>query len=358
MNILVTGAAGYIGSIVTERLLREGNFVIALDNLKQGHREAVDPGAVFVRADLGNLEKLDDVFHRYKIEAVIHLAADTRVEYSMTHPKTFFQNNVVCGANLLNTMLKFGVHKIVFSSSAAVYGEPDKVPIEENDPKKVISPYGESKLIFERILHWYGRAYGIRSISLRYFNAAGASKRFGEDHNPETHLIPNVLKVALGQLNEIPIYGTDYPTKDRSCIRDYVHVLDIAKAHILALEKLDEAEESPVLSRESERERRTLDIGHRSTGLGQSSRVYNLGNGEGYSVFEVVETARKVTGAQIPVVMHPRRPGDPAVLIASSDLARSELGWQAGFPKLDVVIGSAWQWQKRHPYGYASQGST
>lgn len=325
MNILVTGSAGYIGSIVTEEIIREGNFVVALDNLKQGHREAVSPEVAFVHADLADLEKLDEVFRRYQIDVVIHLAAESIVTDSMTNPREFFQNNVIYGLNLLDTMLKHGVFKLIFSSTAAVYGEPEKVPIEENDPQRPVNSYGESKLMFERILHWYGHAYGLKFISLRYFNAAGASERFGEEHNPETHLIPNILKVALGQENQISIFGTDYPTEDGSCIRDYIHVLDIAKAHIIPLKYLEKSE---------------------------GNKAYNLGNGKGYSVLEVVETARRVTGARIPVAIYPRRPGDPAVLVASSDLAKSELGWQPEFPDIESIIESAWQWQKKHPHGY------
>ena len=325
MNILVTGAAGYIGSVVTEELTREGNFVVALDNLKQGHREAVVPEAVFVQADLADLEELDEVFRHYRIDVVIHLAAESIVTHSMTDPREFFQNNVIYGINLLDTMLKHEVSKLVFSSTAAVYGEPEKVPIEENDPKRPVNSYGESKLMFERILHWYGHAYGLKFISLRYFNAAGASERFGEEHNPETHLIPNILKVALGQKNQISVFGTDYPTRDGSCIRDYIHVLDIAKAHLLPLKYLEKNE---------------------------ANKAYNLGNSKGSSVLEVIEIAKRVTGAQIPVAIYPRRRGDPAVLVASSELARSELGWQPEFPDLENIVESAWQWQKNHPHGY------
>lgn len=325
MNILVTGAAGYIGSVVTDELIRQGNSVIALDDLRQGHREAVNSQAVFIQADLADLPRLEDVFHHYAVEAVVHLAADSQVGKSMKEPGQFFQNNIVNGMNLLNAMLKRHVHKIVFSSTAAVYGEPEKIPIEENHATKPINPYGESKLIFERILHWYRQAYGLKSISLRYFNAAGASERFGEAHNPEAHLIPNILKVALGQMNEIPVFGTDYPTRDGSCIRDYVHVLDIAKAHILSLKYLEESE---------------------------GCEAYNLGNGKGYSVFEVIEAARRVTGKQIPAVVRQPRAGDPAVLVASSKLAECRLGWQPEFPNIERIISSAWKWQNKHPYGY------
>lgn len=325
MRVLVTGAAGYIGSVVAEELVAEGNLVVALDNLSKGHSEAVAPEAVFVQADVGDPGKIDEVLQRHRVEAVVHLAAESLVGESMTDPGKYFRSNVVSGIRLVDAMLRHGVHKFILSSTAAVYGEPGKMPIEENDPALPVNPYGESKLMFEKVLHWYGNAYGLRFISLRYFNAAGASARFGEDHDPETHLIPNVLKVALGQREYIPIFGTDYDTRDGSCLRDYIHVADIAQAHILALKHLEEC---------------------------QTNRIYNLGNGEGYSVIEVLETARKVTGNSIPAVTHPRRPGDPPVLIASSKLAKSELGWQPKYPDLGDIVESAWRWQKGHPHGY------
>jgi UDP-glucose 4-epimerase len=324
MDILVTGAAGYIGSIVTEQLLKEGNRVIALDNLQQGHQEAAAPQAIFIEADLADSEAVDKVFRRYPIEAVMHLAAETVVEYSMTDPGRFFRTNVVYGINLLDIMLKHKVNKFIFSSTAAVYGDPKAIPIEENHPLQPVNAYGESKLMFEQILQWYGQAYGLKSISLRYFNAAGASEEYGYDHHPATLLIPVVLKVALGQSDYVPIYGTDYPTRDGTCLRDYIHVLDIASAHLLALKHLD----SP------------------------GNKVYNLGNGEGYSVTEVIETARRVTGAKIPSQPCPRRAGDPVALVASSALAKAELGWQPRYPDLESIIESAWQWQRKHPYGY------
>ena len=325
MNILVTGAAGYIGSVVTEELAKEGNFVVALDNLQQGHRQAVSPEAEFVQGDLANSEELKHIFHKYQIDAVVHLAAESIVPHSITNPGKFFQTNVTYGINLLDTMLKHEVNRLIFSSTAAVYGEPEEVPINESQPEKPVNPYGESKLMFERVLHWYGLAYGLKSISLRYFNAAGAGKHFGEDHSPETHLIPNILKVALGQLDEIPVFGNNYPTQDGSCIRDYIHVKDIARAHILALKYLEK---------------------------NINSRVYNLGNNKGYSVLEVIETARKITGAGIPATIYPPRQGDPAILVANSELAKSELGWQPECSDLESIIESAWQWQKKHPHGY------
>ncbi len=280
--------------------------------------------ADFVLADLCNSGALDEIFCRFRIDAVMHMAAETVVEHSMTDPRRYFETNIVGGINLLDTMLKHDVHKLVFSSSAAVYGEPQMIPIEETHPKEPVNAYGESKFMFERILRWYGSAYGLKSISLRYFNAAGASNCLGEDHRPETHLIPNVLKVALGRNSHVAIFGTDYPTKDGSCIRDYVHVLDIALAHILALDNLDKL----------------------------SGRVYNLGNGEGYSVIEVIEAAGKITGTEIPTRSFPRRPGDPQVLVASSSLVRSELGWKPSYPELSSIVESAWRWQREHPYGY------
>ena len=323
MNVLVTGGAGYVGSIITEELLKEGHRIIVLDNLQQGHRDAVPLGVEFMLADICDKETLEEVFRRFKVDAVMHMAAETVVEYSLTDPRRYFQNNVVGGINLLDTMLKHNVRKLIFSSSAAVYGDPQSSPIEEEHPKNPINAYGESKLMFEHILDWYGKAYGLKHICLRYFNAAGASENLGEGHHPETHLIPNVLKAALDG-NPVPVFGTDYPTKDGSCIRDYVHVIDIARAHILALEKLE----------------------------GLSGRVYNLGNAKGYSVIEVIEAARRVTGVNIPVKPCPRRPGDPAVLVASSNRAKEELGWKPKFSNLEAIIESAWKWIRRHPNGY------
>jgi UDP-glucose 4-epimerase len=324
-SILVTGAAGYIGSVVAEELVKDGKHIITLDNLTQGHRESVTEGALFVRGDLGDAAFLDTLFRENRIDAVVHLAARTLVGESVTNPALYFENNLVYGLNLLNAMRKYQVQKIVFSSSCAVYGQPPGDTITENTPKNPINPYGEAKLAFEKALYWYAAAYGLSSISLRYFNAAGASERFGEDHDPETHLIPNVLKAALGRGKNITVFGTDYPTRDGSCIRDYVHVIDIARAHLLALQKLD--------------------------GPGVC-RAYNLGNGKGYSVLEVIDATRKVTGADIPVVLSERRPGDPPVLVAEAGLARAELGWEPVYTDLVEIIETAYKWTKNHPSGY------
>lgn len=326
MKILVTGGAGYVGSIVAEELLKDGYQVLAPDNLQQGHKEAVPEGAEFVPADICDADSLEEVFRRYRLDAVMHLSAESTVECSLTDPVRYFWNNVIGGLHLLEAMRRHQVDKLVFSSSAAVYGEPQATPIEEAHTKVPVNAYGESKLMFERILSWYGKAYGLKHISLRYFNAAGASKLLGEDHRPETHLIPNILKAALNSAPPVAIFGTDYPTKDGTAIRDYIHVVDIAQAHILALEKLEDL----------------------------SGRAYNLGNGEGYSVLEVIEEAKKVTGVDIPMKVCARRLGDPAVLVASSNLAKTELSWKPQFPELGGIIESAWIWMREHPDGYQS----
>jgi UDP-glucose 4-epimerase len=324
MKILVTGGAGYVGSIVVEELIKEGFEVVVLDNLQEGHRSAILPEAEFIKADINDIEAVDHVFKRFDIQAVMHLAADSLVELSMTDPKRYFQNNVVAGINLLNSMLKHDVKSFIYSSSAAVYGEPISLPIDENHPQMPLNPYGETKLMFERILKWYGKAYSLKHISLRYFNAAGASERLGEDHRPETHLIPRVIKAAMNNTNPVTIFGDDYATRDGTCIRDYVHVIDIAQAHILALKKINE--------------------------LGD--RAYNLGSSKGYSVLEVVQEVFKVSGFNVPIKYSQRRPGDPAVLVAGSTLARSELGWNPKFSNLDIIVESAWEWISKHPNGY------
>lgn len=324
MRVLVTGAAGYIGSILTAELISSGYEVVALDNLEQGHRQAVDTRAIFVKCDLRDQGCLDEVIGVHHPEAVIHLAAVSNIEESFREPERYFRVNIVYGLHLLSAMLRQRVDKMVFSSTAAVYGEPVALAISEEHPKKALSPYGESKLIFERLLYWYARAYDMKFISLRYFNAAGATATLGEDHRPETHLIPNVLKVASGQEDRVTMFGNNYDTPDGSCVRDYIHVLDIARAHILALEALD--------------------------GIG--SQTYNLGSGNGYSVLEVVKTAKEVTGIEIPVTVVKRRRGDPAQLVANPEKIQRELGWQRRYPDLKVIIASAWEWHKAHPDGY------
>lgn len=325
MRVLVTGGAGYVGSIVTEELLAQGHEAVVLDSLQQGHRQAVPPGARLIVADICQPEAVDKALSQAHFDAVMHMAAETVIEYSMTDPKRFFHKNVCGGINVLDGMLKHGVAKLIFSSTAAVYGEPQRVPIDENHPKKPLNAYGESKLMFEQILRWYEMAYGMKHICLRYFNAAGASQRLGEDHQPETHLIPNVLAAAANGNKPVPIFGSDYPTPDGSCVRDYVHVRDIAQAHILALDKVEDL----------------------------SGGCYNLGNNKGYSVLEVVAAARRVTGREIPLKLCPKRAGDPAVLVASSNQAQAELGWRPQTPDLEGIIGSAWNWLKEHPGRYA-----
>jgi UDP-glucose 4-epimerase len=326
MRVLVTGGAGYVGSAVSSELLRAGHEVTVLDNLQQGHEQAVPREAQFVLGDICRPAALGRLFRQLRIDAVMHMAAETVVEYSTTDPKRYFQTNVTGGANLLNIMLKHDIHRLVFSSTAAVYGEPQTVPIPEDHPKSPINAYGLSKLMFEQILDWYGRAYGLKHVSFRYFNAAGAAKGLGEDHRPETHLVPNVLKAAL-EKKPVSVFGSDYPTADGSCVRDYIHVVDIARAHILALEKIDLF----------------------------SGRVYNLGNQQGYSVKDVIHTAEEVTGIKIGVRVGPRRSGDPAVLVASSSLAGTELGWRPQYPGLKSIISSAWDWTSTHPRGYGGR---
>ncbi len=282
-------------------------------------------GARLVEADLLDASALSGALKENRIEAVIHMAAYSLVGESSQHPSKYYQNNLVAGLVLLDTMLECDVKRIVFSSTAATYGEPESQPIYETAANNPTNPYGESKLAFERAMHWYERAYGLRYVSLRYFNAAGASEKCGEDHDPESHIIPIALQAALGKRSHVEIYGDDYPTPDGTCLRDYIHVIDLARAHILALGVMSEG-----------------------------SRIYNLGcGGDGYSVRDVIDTARRVTGKEIPVRIGPRRPGDPAVLIASSDKIKSELGWQPQYQDLELIVDSAWRWMQSHPNGYA-----
>lgn len=325
MRILVTGAAGFIGSVVTEQLLDEGHDVVALDSLKHGHAAAVLPDAELIRADLLDAARLNDIVASSRVEAVIHLAAEALIDESVRNPGLFFGVNTVGGLNLVEAMLAAGVKRLIFSSTAAVYGEPAATPIPEDAPCEPVNAYGESKLAFERMLPWYATAHDLRSISLRYFNACGATARCGEYHLPETHLIPILFEVALGQRGAINLFGSDYETPDGTCIRDYVHVADIARAHLLALARVDAV----------------------------GSRAYNMGNSRGYSNLEVIETVRQVTGREIHVEAAARRPGDPARLVASDERIRSELGWEPEYPSLPAMVQSAWSWRIRHPNGYA-----
>jgi UDP-glucose 4-epimerase len=319
---MVTGGAGYIGSVVTEELLRGGDEVVVYDSLYKGHREAVVEGATFVKGDLLDTAFLRDTLTQHRIEAVVHMAADSLVGESVKEPAKYYRNNVLGSLSLADAMRAAKVPSLVFSSTAAVYGEPAKQPIEETDPNQPTNPYGETKLAFEHALRWYDQAYGMRFVSLRYFNAAGATERNGERHSPETHLIPLVLQAAAGQGPAVTIFGDDYPTPDGTCVRDYIHVVDLAQAHVLALHALAK---------------------------GHPSSIYNLGcGGEGYSVKQVIDSARRVTGREVPVRMGPRRPGDPAVLIASSARIMRDLGWKPQHQQLDAIIASAWRWMQRH----------
>lgn len=329
MAILVCGGAGYIGSHAVAELLSRNEDVVIIDNLQTGHEEAPLKGASFYNGDLRDEAFLRKVFQENDIEAVMHFAADSLVGESVTDPLKYYDNNVYGAVCLLKVMKEFDVKQIVFSSTAATYGEPDRVPIMETDPTDPTNPYGETKLAIEKMLKWSEKAYGIRHAVLRYFNVAGAhvDGLIGEDHQPETHLIPIILQVALGKRDKIMIFGDNYPTPDGTCIRDYIHVMDLVDAHILAVERLRN---------------------------GGESAVYNLGNGTGFSVKEVVETARKVTGCPIPAEVAERRAGDPAQLIASSEKAVKELGWQPKYAELETIIDSAWKWFKAHPNGYQS----
>jgi UDP-glucose 4-epimerase len=320
MNILVTGGAGYIGSVVVEQLVEDGHQVVVYDNLSKGHREMVAPEAAFVEGDLHDQQLVESTLRAHGVEAVIHMAASSLVGESVQFPEKYYENNVVAGGKLLEAMRAAGVDKMVFSSTAAVYGEPEKQPIEESDRLQPTNPYGETKLAFERELSRYEQEHGFQYATLRYFNAAGASRRCGELHDPETHLIPIVLQAAVGKIPHVQVFGDDYPTRDGTCVRDYIHVIDLARAHILALGI-----------------------------LGERSAIYNLGcGGAGYTVNEVIDTAREITGIDIPVVTAARRPGDPSVLIASSGKIKAELGWEPQHQQLDTIIESAWKWLREH----------
>jgi UDP-glucose 4-epimerase len=325
MRILVTGGAGYIGSVATEQLADRGHEVVVIDNLVKGHRPAVDPRATFIEGDFGDAALVERTLRDSQIDAVMHFAAHSLVGESMQQPVKYFANNVSSSLTLVEAMLRAGVKMLVFSSSAATYGMPEGSPITEADTTAPINPYGESKLAFERMLRWADQANGLRFVSLRYFNAAGASEKYGEDHDPETHLIPLVLQAAMGKRPSVQIYGDDYPTPDGTAVRDYIHVVDLAEAHVLALDWL---------------------------AGGGESQIFNLGNGEGFSVKQVVDAARHVTGRDIKAGIGPRRPGDPAVLVASSDEIKRKLNWKPNYPTLEEIIRTAWEWHQRHPNGY------
>jgi len=324
VNVLVTGGAGYVGSVVTAELLRAGHSVTVYDNLSHGKRRAIPQGADLIVGDVADRNALSNAFRTRVPEAVLHFAASIEAGESMKVPERYFRNNTAATLTLLETMLEQAVKRFVFSSTAALYGNPERTPIEETDTLAPTNAYGESKLLVERMLDWFHRIHGLSYATLRYFNAAGAMPDRGEDHRPESHLIPLVLKVALGQRDNIAIYGSDYPTPDGTCVRDYIHVLDLADAHLRALDALGEGKQL----------------------------IYNLGNGRGFSVREVIDVARKVTGHPIPAVESARRPGDPAVLVASSRRIQDELGWTPNFPDLESIVRSAWEWHREHPQGY------
>ncbi len=329
-HILVTGGAGYIGSHAVRALVHKGYRVTVLDNLSKGHREAVHPQAAFVKLDLADAAALIEFLHKEKFDAVMHFAGLIEVGLSMKEPAKFFQTNVVYGLYLLEAMRMAGVKTIIFSSTAAVYGNPKVVPIKEDAELAQTNFYGQSKYFFEQILKKYDEFYGFRFASLRYFNAAGAdpSGEIGQDYEPSTHIVPRVLQYALGKIKDFKIYGEDFPTDDGTCVRDYIHVNDLVDAHLLALEYLFE---------------------------GGKSDVFNLGNGKGFSVREVIETARNVTGLELPAEAGPRREGDPAVLVADSQKAKKILGWQPRLFKLEDIVGTAWKWHQSHPDGYVSK---
>ena len=329
MNILVTGAAGYIGSVCSEVLVSRGMSVIALDSLLEGHRAAVPPGAVFCQVDLADRPKLESVFTQHKIDAVMHFAAEALVAKSVSEPSIFYATNVASGVNLLDAVTRHGVKKFIFSSTAATYGEPEIIPIPEDHRKAPINPYGKSKLVFEQILADYKTYTGLNYVTLRYFNAAGASKERGEHHRVETHIIPRILDAASGGLPHVDVFGTDYPTPDGTCVRDYIHVLDIADSHVRALEEIGKV----------------------------SGEAFNVGNSRGFSILEVIDAAERITGRKIPRKLGPRRSGDPAVLVASKEKLKRALGWEASHSSLEEIIGSAWMWKQKYPRGYAESAN-
>ncbi|MCC6485426.1 MAG: UDP-glucose 4-epimerase GalE [Armatimonadetes bacterium] len=326
--ILITGGLGYVGSHAVRYLLEQGREVLLFDNLVYGH-EAASSGAPYVIGDLNNPQDIRAVFRQHDIDSVMHFAAFAAVGESVEEPKKYFDNNVRAGLNLLDAMLEADVKRLVFSSTCAIFGEPVEIPMTEDHPRNPTNPYGESKLFFEKALKWYDGAYGLKAMCLRYFNAAGAhpSGEIGEDHDPERHLIPLVIGAATGLRPALTVFGDDYPTPDGTCIRDYIHVSDLAQAHLLALEKLEQ---------------------------GGPSGAYNLGNGHGYSVLEVIKTVENVTGLEAPYSFGERRAGDPARLVGSSQKAFDELGWKPQFADLRTIVATAWKWHKAHPHGYGN----
>jgi UDP-glucose 4-epimerase len=321
VKVFLTGGAGYIGSITTEFLLNKGHEVVVFDNLERGHRSAVDERSRLIIGDLRDRDSISSAMVEVRPDAIMHFAAYALVGESMTEPELYWRNNVVGGVNLAEAMLQAEVEKIVFSSTCATYGEPETVPITEDESQTPTNPYGESKLMLEKVLGWNRDLHGIKPVFLRYFNACGASELLGEDHDPETHLIPNVFKVALGQLEKLTIHGDDYDTPDGTCVRDYVHTIDLAQAHVLAL-------------------------------TGDHTGAFNLGYGDGYSVKEVIDVAREITGHEIPADVGPRRPGDPPKLVAGGSKAKDVLGWKPAMADLNEIIRGSWQWHKAHPNGY------
>jgi UDP-glucose 4-epimerase len=323
LAVLVTGGAGYIGSVAVEKLIGAGYSVVVFDNLSMGHRAAVHPDATFIEGDLADRASVDAIFESHNIDAIMHFASRTLVGESVDYPFRYLADNVTNGLNLLHSAVEHSISKFILSSTANLFDEPERIPIDEDEKIVPGSPYGESKLYLERVLYWLDKTVGMRYAALRYFNAAGATNERGEDHTPETHLIPLVLQVALGQREKISIFGDDYATPDGTCVRDYIHIADLSKAHILALEALDDG-----------------------------SRIYNLGNGNGFSVKEVIDTASEITGHPIPAEVGPRRAGDPAALVAGSEKIIRELGWRPDYPTLRDIIESAWNWHNDHPRGY------
>jgi UDP-glucose 4-epimerase len=329
MAILVTGGAGYIGSVMVEQLVEAGETVVVLDDVSRGHGEALDESVPYYGGKVGDRALVERICREHGVDACVHFAALAYVGESVTEPKLYFENNVAQGLGLLDGLMAAGVGRFVFSSTCATYGEPVRVPIDEGHPQAPVNPYGWSKLFMEKILSAYDHAYGLRFVALRYFNAAGATRRKGEHHEPETHLIPNVLAAAAGRRPFVSVFGDSYPTPDGTCVRDYIHVTDLCTAHTLALEHL----------------RR-----------GGGSEFINLGNGHGYSVMEVIETARRVTARDIEVRVEPARPGDPARLVADATKARAVLGWKTQYPDLESIVRTAWEWHEAHPEGYGAHG--